>query len=230
MKLIGKKTTVLILAAVLLLSGGFLRGQVIVVKNNDLQLPVMFENEVITNNFIVSNASDQSVEVTGVRPTCGCTFARAETDVIPPHGLTRIIFGYHANSQPGSVSKKILLSAGTNQVYLGFTATVRSIFSFDRYNVEFRNVDRTNAKVLSAEVVVTPSDSCADVAVDSLNCSSTNVKAVWTWDKKTRLVNFKVTVDTAKYAGNNIRENVGFNMTCGGISRQFNIPVFVTFK
>jgi hypothetical protein len=184
----------------------------------------------MTNSFIVSNATDQPVEITGVRPTCGCTFARAESNIVHPHKLGKVIFGYRASRQPGKVSKKILLSTPAEQIYLAFTADVKPVFELDKYNISLGDIVRTNTKTLTAEVVVTATGICTNLTADSFNYKSTNMQVDWSRDKTGRVLTIKLIIDTTRYTDAYLRDGFSFNILCGGNSKQYYVPITGTYK
>jgi hypothetical protein len=220
----------ILLACLAALSGHLLQAQSLVVKNNDLALPVMYEDATITNSFIVSNTTGEAVEIVSVRPTCGCTFARAETNIVQPHALGKIIFGYRAGRSPGTISKKILLSTPSEQVYLGFTANVRSFFALDRISVELGAIDRTNTKLVTAEVLVTADSACSNLAAESFNYNSANLRVDWSREKSGNALRLRIEIDTARYTDAALRDGFSFTVLCSGGSRQFYVPVTGTFK
>lgn len=220
----------LVAAGLTLAFAAAVHGQELVVKNTNIVLPAMLEDSVMTNGFVVSNASDQPVEITGVRPTCGCTFARAETNIVQPHQLVRILFGYHASRVPGSVSKKILLSTASGQVYLGFTANVKPIFELSDSSVNLGTIDRTNTKILVREITVSAAESCTNVTADSMTYNAANLKVDWSWQKKDRVVRFKIEIDTTKYTDSILRDGFSVNLVCGANSRQYYFPIVGQFR
>ncbi len=83
------------------------------------ELPTVAKGEKVKHDFVVKNEGDAPLEITSVRPTCGCTVAEYDK-VIPPGG-----------------SGKIRTELDTSNMIAGGTAKTVSVFTNDPANPRF---------------------------------------------------------------------------------------------
>ena len=78
-----KRSLVLLLLAVLAISGAALAAPVIAVDNDVLNVTIQ-TGDVIEHTFTLSNAGDELLTISDVIPSCGCTTATLETYELEP--------------------------------------------------------------------------------------------------------------------------------------------------
>ena len=223
------------LALVLLLSAAC-GAESLLILNNDLYLSNVPAGMTVTNAFAVSNSSASAATVSSVRPTCGCTFASASTDVIQPGTVAFVRFGFKAGDRQGWVSKKIILelSRGPSDeqatapeiYYLTFNARVVDLFSVSVDKVVLRAKTRSALKTARAECLIIPVRQCRDLVLQSLTPADARLKASWAQlpDGSVRVV---VAADTAKPGTLTFDSSFTAVLSCDGISRTYQVPVSV---
>jgi hypothetical protein len=65
--------------------------------------------QVIEHTFVVKNIGDTTLEITQVRPTCGCTVANVTERMVPPGGESRLTAKLSLQGRTGLQSKAIVL-------------------------------------------------------------------------------------------------------------------------
>ena len=102
------------------------------VLNQNLEMPIMMEESKQTNYFIISNTTGDPVTISKVQTTCGCTFAKAQTNILAPHKTTQIIFAYKSfklRGKTGNYSKSIILITPEEQYSLNFKGIYEAYFN-----------------------------------------------------------------------------------------------------
>jgi len=202
--------------------------------NNDLKLPDMFEDSYTTNFFIISNMSKtKSVEITAVRPTCGCTFANAESNVIMPGGKIKIIFGFHSSRQPNITERKSIHVLTKDQaLILRFSAFVKPMFKYESSVIDFGSfpIDPAKRNVVTRTIEFIPHESCSNVKIGETIFNNRYLKVDTTWLSETRKIVVTVTVDLKKVEQNFLNEPITFKFYCGDIERQLPIRVYAAFR
>lgn len=214
----------LALSAALLLAAGGVGAQEaegLVVLNNDLALGEMFADARTTNAFVLSNASAAAVEITAVRPTCGCTFAKAERETLPPGGKTRIVFGFHAGTQAGIERRSILVMTSAGQLRLFFHAKVVPMFAVESDLVDFGTYpsDPDKRKRLVRTVEVVPHRSCREVRVGKIGYDASVLEVQAEYLPKARKVVVTLAADLRKWRGEFLSTPVTVSLDCDGNER-----------
>lgn len=192
-----------------------------VALNNDLALGEMFTDGKITNAFVLSNASAAAVAITAVRPTCGCTFAKAEATNLPPGGKTRIVFGFQAGSRPGIERKSILVMTSAGQLRLFFHAKVVPYFGVESDLVDLGTYpsDPDKRKRLVRTVEFVPHRSCREVRVRKVGYDRSVLEVSAEYLPKARKVVVTVAADLRKWWGEFLSTPVTVSLDCDGTER-----------
>jgi hypothetical protein len=94
--------------------------------------------------FEVKNTGNAPLEITQVRPTCGCTVAEKPAQPIPPGGMAKVVAEVDTKDFSGPISKAVLVFSNdpaNSQVNLVIKAEVRSFIDvLPRPQVFFRGV------------------------------------------------------------------------------------------
>jgi len=113
----------------------------LIIKKNPLNLGTLYEGTIQSNVFILSNNSSEPFPITSVKPTCGCTFAKPETNLIPPFATTKLHFTFNSMYFSGDYTKTILLFSNKNRYYLIFKVTVKPIFQLSQKIIKLGQID-----------------------------------------------------------------------------------------
>jgi hypothetical protein len=98
----------------------------------------VLEGEELSHVFVVKNTGGQPLEISAVRPSCGCTAAVLADKVVPPGGSTQIEVKFRTQGRLGKNNKTVSVitndpDSGTLQ--LGFSADVEAIVALDPRSV-----------------------------------------------------------------------------------------------
>lgn len=237
----GSRTRHILAAAVLLLVlpvAVLTAKQGLVIRNDDLDLPVQMEETTLTNAFIVYNPGDEPIGITRVRPTCGCTFARAETNTVHPGAEVRILFAYKAGRNGGPQKKQVILFTSEtqkNQYRMKFTAHVETYFKKPVNSINLGTIPAGSMKKIDGQFVFTVHESCSDVRVGKITVNPEVVKAEAAFDKQTRRIVMKYTFNPENYMKEDpprekVRLNIVIELFCDNKQRNFTVPVLATIE
>jgi len=113
----------------------------LIIKKNPLKLGILYEGTIRSNVFILSNNSSEPFPITSVKPTCGCTAAKPETNLIPPFASTKLHFTFNSMYFSGDYTKTILLFSNKKKYNLTFKVTVKPIFKLSQKIVKLGEIN-----------------------------------------------------------------------------------------
>lgn len=227
---------VLALSAQVFLSAGAVQAQVpsppkLIVLNDNIGLGPLFEDTMTTNAFVVSNCTAaESVEITTVRPSCGCTFARAESNLVLPGQKTRILFGFHSSRQPGPFRKTVYVVTSSDQLTLSFNGLVVPMFQMQSSVVDFGVMPDKERQTYVKETTITPYETCDNVRVVDVVYDNTFLAVKAEYDPTAKVIRVKVTADTKKCPTNFVNANVALTLRCGQVDRVVNLILTGAFR
>jgi len=108
----------------------------------------------VTHNFLVKNIGNDTLKITNVRKTCGCTTAPIHRDVLLPGDTTTLEVTFNSGSYQGPIQKTVYVESNDPiQPFMdiGFSATVAvpaSQLTFDPLMVNFDTVHAVPTKAI----------------------------------------------------------------------------------
>jgi hypothetical protein len=112
------------------------------------------ESESVTHEFVIRNIGDAPLEITRVRPACGCTVARMNTSRIPPGSEGRLLTTFILKRRSGAQRKSIRVHSNdpdTPVTTLWLTGTVHQELAFEPSALSFGRVgaDADSARMVA---------------------------------------------------------------------------------
>jgi hypothetical protein len=101
------------------------------------------ETDTVTHTFVIRNTGDAPLEITRLRPACGCTVARMDAPRIPPEGEGRLSATLTLKGRSGPQRKSIRVHSNDpdNPVTtLWLTGTVHKELAFEPSALDFGRV------------------------------------------------------------------------------------------
>lgn len=106
----------------------------------------------VTHNFLLKNVGNDTLKITNVRKSCGCTAAPLRKSILPPGDTTLLEVTFNSGSYQGAVSKAVYVeSSDPIEPFLdiSFLATVSvpsKLLSFDPFFIKFDTIRFLPAK------------------------------------------------------------------------------------
>lgn len=106
----------------------------------------------VTHNFLLKNVGNDTLRITNVRKSCGCTTAPLRKDLLPPGDTTLLEVTFNSGSYQGPVSKAVYVESNDPIepfVDITFVATVSvpsKLLSFDPFYIKFDTIRSLPAK------------------------------------------------------------------------------------
>jgi len=100
----------------------------------------------VTHNFLLKNVGNDTLKITNVRKSCGCTAAPLKKSVLPPNDTTELEVTFSSGAYQGLVSKAIYVESNDPIepfIDITFNATVSvpsKLLSFDPFFVKFDTI------------------------------------------------------------------------------------------
>lgn len=88
-----------------------LGGPVISLNTKSVDVGSVEKGEVLDLSFVIRNTGDETLLITGVRPSCGCTVTGEYAREIPPGGTTTIPVALETEDLHGRISKVITVTS-----------------------------------------------------------------------------------------------------------------------
>ncbi|MFA6565098.1 MAG: DUF1573 domain-containing protein [Verrucomicrobiia bacterium] len=107
--------------------------------------------------FIYRNKGNQTLRISDVTSTCGCTVAQPEPKVLPPGAMGKLRVSFKSGSFSGPVSKSITVRSNDPSapaLVLGVKANVRTLFALEEKVVKLGEIER--GKPALREVTIKP--------------------------------------------------------------------------
>lgn len=107
--------------------------------------------------FIYRNKGNQTLRISDVTSTCGCTVAQPEPKVLAPGAMGRLRVSFKSGSFSGPINKSITVRSNDPSVpalALGVRANVRTLFALDEKVVKLGEIER--GKGALREVTIKP--------------------------------------------------------------------------
>lgn len=105
--------------------------------------------EKVTHEFVVKNAGDESLQITDVKTTCGCTVAKPEVNTLAPGEETKVTVTFNTKGKQGVQNKKITVltnDPATPQYYLELKGTVLSLIMMEPSIINFGKISDNDPK------------------------------------------------------------------------------------
>ncbi|MBL8029290.1 MAG: DUF1573 domain-containing protein [Fibrobacteres bacterium] len=106
----------------------------------EVSLGKMIQGEKKTITYVVKNSGDAELDVTDVRPTCGCTSTGKSSFKLKPGEKTTIPFEFNSGNFLGEVHKSVTVRSNDpsrESVSLKFTANIEAIIEIEPHYVSF---------------------------------------------------------------------------------------------
>ena len=100
----------------------------------------------VTHDFLLKNVGNDTLKITNVRKSCGCTAAPLHKTVLPPGDTTQLEVTFSSGSYQGPVSKAIYVESNDPIepfIDITFNATVSipsKLLSFDPFFIKFDTI------------------------------------------------------------------------------------------
>jgi len=107
--------------------------------------------------FVYRNKGNQTLRITDVTSTCGCTVAQPEPKVLAPGASGRLRVSFKSGSFSGPINKSISVRSNdptAPAIALGVKANVRTLFAIEPKVVKFEEIER--GKPAFREVTIKP--------------------------------------------------------------------------
>jgi hypothetical protein len=118
----------------------------------------------VTHNFLLKNVGNDTLKITNVRKSCGCTAAPLRKAVLPPGDTTLLEVTFNSGSYQGSVSKSVYVESSDpiepfmDVSFLANVSVPAKLLSFDPFFIKFDTIRQLPAK---ASIKVVNIDSAA---------------------------------------------------------------------
>jgi hypothetical protein len=129
----------------------------------------VYRGQKVTHQFTLRNAGNDTLRISQVSASCGCTAAMASTDVVPPQGRADINATFNSEGYGGRVSKYIFVTSNdpvspTQQLVI--TGNVLAVLEFSplyfyiqrakidsvsSVSIEMKNTTNKSLRILSVE-------------------------------------------------------------------------------
>lgn len=99
--------------------------------------------EKVTHDFVVKNTGDESLQITDVKTTCGCTVAKPEVNTLAPGEETKIGVTFNLKGKQGVQNKKITVLTNdpeTPQYYLELKGTALALIMMEPNMLNFGRI------------------------------------------------------------------------------------------
>jgi len=93
--------------------------------NPEVQLGALTNGQDVPLTFVLTNASDQAVKISGVETSCHCTSVEKYPDVIAAHGSGAVEINFNTSRSDGPVAQTVLVeTADGTTIAAEFQASV----------------------------------------------------------------------------------------------------------
>ncbi|MCI0404694.1 MAG: DUF1573 domain-containing protein [candidate division Zixibacteria bacterium] len=118
----------------------------------------------VTHNFLLKNAGNDTLRITNVRKSCGCTAAPLRKTTLPPGDTTQLEVTFSSGSYQGPVSKAVYVESNDpiepfiDITFLANVSVPFKLLSFDPFFIKFDTIRQLPVR---ASIKVTNIDSQA---------------------------------------------------------------------
>ena len=108
----------------------------------------------VTHNFLLKNVGNDTLKITNVRKSCGCTAAPLRKTVLPPGDTTMLEVTFNSGSYQGQVSKAVYVESNDpiepflDISFLANVSIPAKLLSFDPFFVKFDTLHSLPAKAV----------------------------------------------------------------------------------
>ena len=129
----------------------------------------------VTHNFLLKNVGNDTLKITNVRKSCGCTAAPLRKTVLPPGDTTQLEVTFSSGSYQGPVSKAVYVESNDpiepfiDVTFLANVSVPSKSLTFDPFFIKFDTIRQFPVR---ASIKVTNIDSQAvsfSIAEEPLN-------------------------------------------------------------
>ncbi|NLG35991.1 MAG: DUF1573 domain-containing protein [Lentisphaerae bacterium] len=113
-------------------------------------------SEVVEHHYVIRNEGSLSLEIRGVRATCGCTAVKPEQNVIPPGGETKIQVRLNLSGRSGMQIKTVTVQSNdpeTPNLTLQIRGTATQPLRIQPATLFFGRLDPNAARTRNIEVI-----------------------------------------------------------------------------
>lgn len=181
----------------------------------------------VTHNFLLKNVGTDTLKITNVRKSCGCTAAPLRKTVLTPGDTTLLEVTFNSGSYQGAISKAVYIESNDPIepfMDISFVATVSvpsKVLSFDPYFIKFDTIRYLPAK---AEIKVANLDSnSVDFTIAEQPSSYVNLKTKRKKIAPGKETEIQIVLDKAPPPG---EFGTSFTVICGDDKKsRFTIPI-----
>lgn len=181
----------------------------------------------VTHNFLLKNVGNDTLKITNVRKSCGCTAAPLRKNVLPPGDTTLLEVTFNSGSYQGQVSKAVYVESNDpiepflDISFLANVSVPAKLLSFDPFFVKFDTLRSLPAKAIIK--IVNMDSQTVSYSIAELPYSYVNLKT-----RKKKLApgkeaEIEVTLSKAPPAG---EFGTSFTVVCDDEHKsRFSIPI-----
>lgn len=121
------------------------------IENNNQKLGKILEGEKPQITFTISNNGDETLKLTDVHTTCGCTVAELTAGVIAPGSSVTVIVTFDSRGYSGEIRKAVTVTTNDPQhgsLSLAFEGEVFTRFEIEPSVLYLRDVEQDKGKVV----------------------------------------------------------------------------------
>jgi hypothetical protein len=152
-------------------SGASAADKVTIVGGRSYKLGVLDEGSVARKTFILRNTAPDTLHLTAVGTSCGCTVARPGSKIIAPGDTTSIVVAFNTSGFDGPVRKQVFVRTSSTDedsvVTITMDATVRAIIAIKPNFVNFYQAPR--GKSVTKTFTVT-NNSEKTITISAITC------------------------------------------------------------
>ncbi len=137
------KTLFSFICSFIFLTNLFSQSKIMVVEGNNIDFGKIYKGEKITRKFTIKNIGSDTLEVSNVQASCGCTAAMIDKKKIAPNDSGTLSTTFDSKNFSGKVSKTITLTTNDSinlQLPLKFSVTILQEFTLTPQQIIFKEV------------------------------------------------------------------------------------------